>query len=49
MTYFINGEKSGEFVANKFQGKDNQIRFEIMPWGWWVNHSMEIDYIRVTQ
>lgn len=49
MTFFINGEKRSEFVVGKFQGKDNQLRFEIMPWGWWVNHSMEIEYIRVTQ
>lgn len=49
MTYFINGEKSGEFVVSKFQGKDNELRFEIIPWGWWVNHTIEIDYIRVTQ
>ena len=49
MTFFINGEKRSEFVVGKLQGKDNQLRFEIMPWGWWVNHSMEIEYIRVTQ
>jgi DNA-binding winged helix-turn-helix (wHTH) protein len=49
MTYFINGEKKGEFNVGKLQAKDNQIRFEIIPWGWWVNHSIEIDYIKVRQ
>lgn len=49
MIYFVDGEKKGEFSVGKLQAKDNQIRFEIIPWGWWVNHSMEIDYIRVTQ
>jgi DNA-binding winged helix-turn-helix (wHTH) protein len=49
MMYFIDGEKKGEFILGKLQAKDNQIRFEIMPWGWWVNHSIEIDYIKVTQ
>lgn len=49
MVYFIDGEKRGEFVVGKLRAEGNQIRFEIMPWGWWVNHSMEFDYIRVTQ
>lgn len=49
MTYFIDGVKRGEFAANKLRAKDNEIRFEIVPWGWWVNHTLEIDYIRVTQ
>jgi DNA-binding winged helix-turn-helix (wHTH) protein len=49
MTYFINGEKKGQFDVGKLQAKDNEIRFEIIPWGWWVNHSIEMDYIRVRQ
>jgi len=49
MTYFINGEKKGQFDVGKLQAKDNEIRFEIIPWGWWVNHSIEIDYIKVRQ
>jgi len=49
MIYFVDGEKKAEFSFGRLQAKDNQIRFEIIPWGWWVNHSMEIDYIRVTQ
>lgn len=49
MKYFVDGEKKGEFNVGKLRAKDNQIRFEITPWGWWVNHSMEIDYIKVTQ
>jgi DNA-binding winged helix-turn-helix (wHTH) protein len=49
MMFFIDGEKRGEFVTSRLRAKDNQIMFEIMPWGWWVNHSMEFDYIRVTQ
>jgi DNA-binding winged helix-turn-helix (wHTH) protein len=49
MTYFVDGEKKGEFTVDKLQAKDNQIRFEIVPWGWWVNHSIEMDYIKVTQ
>lgn len=49
MIYFVDGEKKGEFNVGLLKAKDNQIRFEITPWGWWVNHSMEIDYIKVTQ
>jgi len=49
MTYFVDGEKRGEFNVGRLQAKDGQIRFEIIPWGWWPNHSMEIDYIRVSQ
>lgn len=49
MTYFINGEKKGQFDVGKLQAKDNEIRFEIIPWGWWVNHSIEMDYIKVRQ
>jgi hypothetical protein len=49
MIYFVDGEKKGEFNVGPLHAKDNQIRFEIMPWGWWVNHSIEIDYIRVRQ
>lgn len=49
MTYFVDGEKRGEFNVGQLKAKDNQIRFEITPWGWWVNHSIEIDYIKVTQ
>jgi DNA-binding winged helix-turn-helix (wHTH) protein len=49
MTYFINGEKKGQFDVGKLQAKDDEIRFEIIPWGWWVNHSIEIDYIKVKQ
>ncbi|HEY6230940.1 MAG TPA: winged helix-turn-helix domain-containing protein [Pyrinomonadaceae bacterium] len=49
MTYFINGEKKGQFDVGRLQAKDNEIRFEIIPWGWWVNHSIEIDYIKVRQ
>lgn len=49
MIYFEDGEKKGEFNVSKLNAKDNQIRLYIMPWGWWVNHSMEIDYIEVTQ
>lgn len=49
MSYFVNNQKRGEFNVGVLQAKDNQIRFEINPWGWWVNHSMEIDYIKVSQ
>jgi DNA-binding winged helix-turn-helix (wHTH) protein len=49
MAYFVDGEKRGEFNVGRLQAKDGQIRFEIIPWGWWPNHSMEIDYIRVSQ
>jgi DNA-binding winged helix-turn-helix (wHTH) protein len=49
LMYFVDGEKKGEFSVSKLQAKDNQLRFEIIPWGWWVNHSIEVDYIKVTQ
>lgn len=49
MTYFINDEKKGEFNAGVLRAKDNQIRLFINPWGWWVNHSMEIDEIEISQ
>jgi hypothetical protein len=47
--YVVNGEKKGEFNVGALNAKDNEIRLLILPWGWWLNHSMEIDYVRVSQ
>jgi DNA-binding winged helix-turn-helix (wHTH) protein len=49
LAYFTDGEKKGEFNVGPLNAKDDQIRLLILPWGWWVNHLMEIDYIRVSQ
>lgn len=29
--------------------EENKLRLDIYPAGWWVNHSIEIDYIEITQ
>ena len=49
MIYFVDGERKGLFNVGSLNAKDNQIRLQIMPWGWWVNHSIEVDYINVSQ
>jgi len=49
--YFINDEKKTEYNVGKLREDriGNQLRFWINPSGWYLHHSMEIDYIEVTQ
>lgn len=51
MSYFINDELKGKFnVGDLIKEMDeDKLRIEIAPWGWWTNHSIELDYIEVTQ
>jgi DNA-binding winged helix-turn-helix (wHTH) protein len=51
MSYFVNGELKKDFNVGQFQTDlpENQLRLEIMPEGWWLYHSIEIDYIEITQ
>jgi DNA-binding winged helix-turn-helix (wHTH) protein len=51
LKYYINDELRCEFNIGKLPDdiNENKLQFYISPWGWFVNHSMEIDYIRVTQ
>lgn len=50
MQYFIDGEKKSEYnVGTMPQMENPQMRLYISPAGWWTNHSIEIDYIEITQ
>lgn len=50
MEYFIDGEKKGEFNVGQMPPLDeNKMQLQITPYGWWTNHSMEIDYINISQ
>ena len=50
MQYFIDGEKKSEYnVGTMPEMKNPQMRLYISPDGWWTNHSIEIDYIEITQ
>ncbi len=51
MSYFINDELKDTFIAGDLYKnlRNNQIRLEICPSGWWVNHTIELDYIEVLQ
>lgn len=51
MSYFINNELKGTFEAGKLfdQIKENKIRVEIAPRGWWLYHSIELDSFEVYQ
>lgn len=51
MTYFIDGQAKGEFDVGAFSTdlRENALRLEIIPSGWWLYHAIEIDYIYVTQ
>ena len=49
MKYCINGEKKGEFNVGQMLPEENKMQLQITPYGWYTNHSMEIDYIEVTQ
>jgi DNA-binding winged helix-turn-helix (wHTH) protein len=51
MDYFINDELKGSFNVGELPPdlQENKLRLIINPWGWWLYHSIEIDYIEVTQ
>lgn len=51
MEYFIDGERRMEFNVGKFSSdlKENKLRLEINPEGWWLYHTIEMDYIEVIQ
>lgn len=48
--YFIDSEIRAEFNCGKIPPlNDYQMQLYMTPWGWYTNHSMEIDHITVTQ
>jgi DNA-binding winged helix-turn-helix (wHTH) protein len=51
MSYLINDELKQKFNVGRFSTDlaENKLRLEIYPEGWWLYHSIEIDYISVTQ
>ncbi len=51
MKFFINNEQRQEFNVGKFSTDlpENKLRLEINPAGWWLNHSIEVDYVEVSQ
>lgn len=50
MELFINGEKQIELNVGQMPPLDeNKMQLQITPYGWYTNHSMEIDYIEITQ
>jgi DNA-binding winged helix-turn-helix (wHTH) protein len=50
MEYFIDGEEKIEFNVGQLPPLDeNKMQLQITPYGWYTNHSMEIDYISVMQ
>ncbi len=51
MTFSINDELKQKFNVGRFSTDlpENKLRLEINPEGWWLYHSIEIDYIQVTQ
>jgi DNA-binding winged helix-turn-helix (wHTH) protein len=50
MEYFIDGVKKSEYNVGTMPPMENpQMRLYISPTGWWTNHSIEIDYIEITQ
>ena len=51
MSFFINGELKDEMNVGDLLKvlEENKLRLDINPSGWWVNHSIEIDYIEITQ
>lgn len=51
MKYFINDELKQEFNVGKFSTdiQENKLRLDINPQGWWLYHSIEIDYVEIFQ
>lgn len=51
MSYFINDTLKEVFNIGDLvkEMDEDKLRIEIAPWGWWTNHSIELDYIEVTQ
>lgn len=50
MQYYINEEKASDFNVDPMPQIGNpQMRVFICPAGWWTNHSIELDYIEITQ
>lgn len=51
MSYFINDELKDVINVGDLSNimEENKLRLDINPSGWWVNHSIELDYIEITQ
>lgn len=51
MSYFINDDLKDVINVGDLLKvmEENKLRLEINPSGWWVNHSIEIDYIEISQ
>ncbi len=51
LSYYINGEFKDEIIINRLPSEqsENKLRLFIIPWGWWLHHSIEIDRIKITQ
>lgn len=51
ISYFIDGELRDVFeVGNLYREvEENKVRIEIAPRGWWLHHSIELDYIKIRQ
>lgn len=51
MSYFIDGELQQEFNVGEYKTDlpENELKLEISPEGWWLYHTIELDYIRVMQ
>ncbi len=48
--YFIDNEKKGEFIVGEMSKFDEyKMQLLIEPYGWYTGHSMEIDWIKITQ
>jgi DNA-binding winged helix-turn-helix (wHTH) protein len=48
--YFIDNEKKGEFIIGEMSKlKEYKMQLLIEPYGWYTGHSMEIDWIKITQ
>jgi DNA-binding winged helix-turn-helix (wHTH) protein len=51
LSFYINGEFKDEIVIEKVpvDQYENKLKLFIIPWGWWLHHSIEIDRIKITQ
>lgn len=51
LTYFVDDKLLDVFQAGNLYKNiaENKVRIEVAPRGWWVNHSIEIDDIKVYQ
>lgn len=51
VSYFIDGDLKDVFDVGDLLSvmDEHKLRLDIYPYGGWVNHSFEIDYVEVTQ